>query len=190
MAGPLLAATLCQASDGVPKEAKHATAAKNCAVGCENGSSKTPSVVRDQLLALDARLDEATISGDVKTLESIYADDFRYVHAGAAAIDSTKQAAIEHRAPAGLYLGKKKSEVDTRIFGDTALLSYYVELEHDTQKYPMLPPKIRYHQIRTYVRHGEAWQLVSQHSTWAVNESSQANEVTQYMYEKGYMTRE
>jgi ketosteroid isomerase-like protein len=171
----MLAAGWCEASDVVPKAASAATSEQS---------------VKEQLLALDARLDEAVMNADVTTLESIYADDVQYVHAGAAVIDTTRQAAIEGRAPAGLYLSRKKSEVDTRIFGDTALLSYYVELEHDTKKYPMLPPKIRYHHLRTYVRRGEEWRLVSQHSTWAVNERSQANDVTRYMAEKGYMTQQ
>lgn len=142
-----------------------------------------------QLLAVDERLDKAVFENDVKTMESIYSDDFRYFHAGAAVIDVTKKAAIEGSAPAGLYLSRHRSDLDTRIFGDSAMISFYVTLEHDTKKFPMVPPKTRYHQLRVYVREHKEWRLVAQHSTWAVDTPPQSTEVMRQLYDKGYMTQ-
>lgn len=148
------------------------------------------SSTQAQLLAVDERLDRAVFENDVQTLQSLYSDDFRYYHAGAAAIDSTKQAAIEHGAPDGLYLSRQRSALEFRIFGDTALISYFVTLQHDIKKFPMVPPKTRYHQQRVYAREHDEWRLVSQHSTWAVDTVEQSTEAMRYFYKQGYMNRE
>lgn len=116
---------------------------------------------REDLLALEARWNQAIIDKDVRALDGILAPDFLYI---------TPRGAVIRRADliAGVQ-GRRVTvdpfvteEVEVRLYGDTAVLTgrftqtLRLGDQHETTTY-------RYTDV--YVRDGAGWRAVTAHSS-------------------------
>ena len=146
----------------------------------ENGMSE----LQARLISIDADLKNATISVDVDVLNDGIADDFVYVHSGAAVVDN-KQSWIDQIVQTdALYLGKEYIDLSVKIYGDMAILSGFLKDSYNTEKYPGIPPFAYYHQQRIYRLQAGSWKLINQHTTWAVETKAQSHEVLSVFHEK------
>jgi hypothetical protein len=141
--------------------------------------------IRAAILAADAAVEQAEAQVNKSAMEKLYSEKFLHIHVGGALID-TKESELKSPVPIGFYLSKEKENVDLRIFGDTALLSYFLTVRHNIALFPGMTPITRYHQLRVYTIENKVWRLVHQQTTWAVDTQEHSNEVNKYIYSKGY----
>lgn len=76
---------------------------------------------REQILAVEARRQQALLDGDIDTLREIFEDSLVHVHAPG--LTHTKEQLLEHVATRQAYLGMKRGELNVRIAGDTAVVT-------------------------------------------------------------------
>jgi len=138
------------------------------------------------LLEIDRQIDQAMLSADGRALEPLLSETLVHVHVGGALID-TKQSELKSLPVLkDFYRSYHKEQVSVQTYGTTGVLSAFIEAEQNTESNPSVPPKVRYHQVRLYVRAHRHWKLAYQHTTWAVNNQGEANDVANYLYGKGY----
>ena len=139
-------------------------------VGLSTGvfSKENETPLHEYLQSLDSKVDKAYKDQNIKFFSSVLAEEFIWVHAGAFPIDS-KTSTLKTVAARARNL--KKDDVDIRIYGDTAIVSGFVDTGF-----------LKYHMQRVYAKKDVSWQLVYQHTTMNLGEEIR-NDVYRYLYE-------
>lgn len=114
------------------------------------------------LVALEHRVEQATLRGDVPFLDSVYAPSFRFKH-------STGN--LEERSARLVGIATRKSpmfardldSLDVEVHGDVALTTGRVHVRQDNADPKWREYTIRY--ARVYIRSAGRWRLLTHHST-------------------------
>lgn len=116
---------------------------------------------RQDIAALEAQRRTAMMAADVRTLDTLFADDLVWIHATARA--DTKQgllAAIQSGKTK--YLSMDVTDGSLRFYGDTAIVSGIVNMQAEING-EVRPVENRFTII--WVRAGESWRVVNWQST-------------------------
>ena len=102
-------------------------------LGFEVGATAPASCLEhDTLVRLDGAWERALLDSDVELLESLLADDFRWVHNHASLVDSRDDVvgrASDLRARAeGSTSSRAQSEVSTLVLGSTGVVTGFTEV--------------------------------------------------------------
>lgn len=114
------------------------------------------------LVAIELRIESATMRRDVAYLDSVYAPSFRFKHS---------TGSLEERAPrlAGLRTGTARvfardlDSLDVEVHGDIALTTGRIHVRQESADPKWAEYTVRY--ARVYVRREGRWQLLTHHST-------------------------
>lgn len=117
-----------------------------------------PDPIVDDLQTLDHQVEAAVVAKDLPFLESILAEDFRFVH-GTGRVDSKAPWLDSLRTGRASSASRTVSELDVEPHGDTALTSGRISVVSSDGR----PYSIRF--ARAYVRRDNRWRLVSHHTT-------------------------
>lgn len=126
------------------------------------GQASSATADSAEIAALEHRVEQATLRGDVAYLDSVYAPSFRFTH-------STGE--IEERGPRLATLRERKTKVFARdldslmveVHGDVALTTGRIHVRQESTDPKWRDYIIRY--ARVYTRRGGRWQLLTHHST-------------------------
>lgn len=132
---------------------------------------------KEYLLILDKRVDEAWYSTrDKEFLSDLLAENFVYVHSGAALIES-KSDVMENLK---FIPNISRSGMDIRLYGDTAVVSGFSTISN----YKSFDA-LKFHIQRTYVKNTNRWQLLAQHVTFNLGETElMRDEVRKYIHQR------
>lgn len=112
---------------------------------------------REVLAAVDA-WKRAALTGDAPALGKLYHDDLAYTHSNG--MTQTKAVAIASETSAtGVYKGVEMRDVDLRVYGNTAILEYKLDLTHFAGDTAHL------HEIMVWLKSPQGWQLLARHAT-------------------------
>jgi ketosteroid isomerase-like protein len=122
---------------------------------------RNTAAVVGELEALDGRRLAATLAKDRSTLESLLAEDMRYVHSSGTDED---RATYVERACNGHYdyQGFTSLRRDWRLHGDVALCNGDIRIEVKVQG---TPKTIHSRYLQVWVRGAKGWQMASWQST-------------------------
>ncbi len=112
---------------------------------------------KDVLAAVDAwKL--AALKGDAAALGRLYHDGLAYTHSNG--MTQNKAVAITaETAPNGVYKGIAMRDVETHVYGDTAIVEYKLDLTHFAGDTAHL------HEVMVWLRSPQGWQLLVRHAT-------------------------
>jgi ketosteroid isomerase-like protein len=112
---------------------------------------------KDVLGAIDA-WKQAALKGDATALGKLYHDDLAYTHSNA--MTQTKAVAIAaETAPTGVYKGIEMREVSVKVYGNTAIVEYKLDLTHFAGDTAHL------HEIMVWIKSPQGWQMLARHAT-------------------------
>jgi ketosteroid isomerase-like protein len=115
------------------------------------------SADKDVLAAIDA-WKQAALKGDAAALGKLYHDDLAYTHSNA--MTQTKAVAIAaETAPTGVYKGIEMRDVSVRVYGNTAIVEYKLDLTHFAGDTAHL------HEIMVWLKSPQGWQMLARHAT-------------------------
>lgn len=77
--------------------------------------------LREQILAVEARRQQALLDGDIDALREIFDDSLVHVHAPG--LTHTKAQLLEHVQTRQAYLGMTRGELNIRVAGDVAVVT-------------------------------------------------------------------
>ena len=86
------------------------------------GAQAAPCLPVADLIARDARYEEAMRVGDAAFLENLLADDFVWVHNLVSSIDDKAAMVARAKKPAGNHKSRSTSGVQAQVLGDTVVL--------------------------------------------------------------------
>ena len=127
------------------------------AVNCSRSRGET--ITQDELVRRTQEFLDAVATGDRKPFEKYYADDSMIVDEKKQSMD--KKAFVDDQSPlpAGDSGSIKLVKPQSRILGDTAILSYDLD---ETETIYGQKMKARYHETDTWVRRNGEWQIVAE----------------------------
>ncbi len=128
------------------------------------GSAQTRPAMRDSavLVALERRVEQATMRGDVAYLDSMYAPSFRFKHStGELEERGARLAAL--RAHRTAVFARDLDSLDVEVHGDVALTTGRIHVRQESTDPKWREYTIRY--ARVYVRRAGRWQLLTHHTT-------------------------
>jgi len=146
----LLASVSCRATFAQPKPDKptHQTSAY------ENQDSSAEMDIRN----LEQQVDDAIRTGDTAFLQSVYSDDFRFMHFNGEITNKTESLQQVAKRP---YTLRRLDAVKIELHGDVAVTEGLVDIsargDHGNHSY-----LLKY--IRVYQRRNGHWQMLMQHS--------------------------
>ncbi len=112
---------------------------------------------KDVLAAVDA-WKQAALKGDASALGKLYHDDLAYTHSNA--MTQTKAVAIAaETAATGVYKGIEMRDVSVKVFGNTAIVEYKLDLTHFAGDTAHL------HEIMVWLKSPQGWQMLARHAT-------------------------
>jgi ketosteroid isomerase-like protein len=112
---------------------------------------------KDVLAAVGA-WKQAALKGDAAALGKLYHDDLAYTHSNA--MTQTKAVAIAaETAPAGIYKGIEMHDVSVKVYGNTAIVEYKLDLTHFAGDTAHL------HEIMVWMKSPQGWQMLARHAT-------------------------
>ena len=112
---------------------------------------------KDVLAAIDA-WKAAALRGDESALRKCYHDALLYTHSNG--MTQNKAAVIAAQtAPNGIYKGIEMRDVSTRVYGNTAIVLYKLDLTHFAGDTAHL------HEIMVWMKSAEGWQMLARHAT-------------------------
>lgn len=115
------------------------------------------SAEKDVLAAVEA-WKQAALKGDKAALGKLYHDGLLYTHSNGMTQNKAEAIAAE-TSPTGVYKGVEMRDLDLRVFGDTAILEYKLDLTHFAGDTAHL------HEIMVWLKSPQGWQLVARHAT-------------------------
>lgn len=112
---------------------------------------------KDVTAAIDA-WKQAALKGDAAALGRLYHDDLAYTHSNG--MTQTKAVAIAaETAPTGVYKGIEMRDVTVKVFGNTAIVEYKLDLTHFAGDTAHL------HEIMVWLKSPQGWQMLARHAT-------------------------
>jgi hypothetical protein len=125
-------------------------------VGCSRHGA---TITQDELVRRTQEVLDAVASGDRKPFEKYFADDSMIVDEKGRSMD--KKAFVDDQSPLppGYSGSIKLVKPQSRIRGDTAILSYDLD---ETETIFGQELKARYHETDTWVRRNGEWQIVAE----------------------------
>ena len=144
--------------------------------GCVS-MEKNNENISSEILTLDTLADKSFFNANIEYLKTILSEDFIYVHSGAARIE-TKQETLKSFVQIKFTSWERQTQ-EVRVYGKetTAMVSGFVTVGFES----MAP--LKYYVQRLYEKSGENWELVSQHTNFALDSQAQVSEVTKYLYQ-------
>lgn len=127
------------------------------AVGCSRGHGET--ITQDELVRRTQEFLDAVATGDRKPFEKYYADDCMIFDEKGRGMDKKAFVADQAPLPAGDTGSIKLVNAQSRILGDTAILSYDLD---ETETIYGQEMKARYRETDTWVRRNGEWQIVAE----------------------------
>lgn len=121
----------------------------------------TAENAREDILAADARRFAAMIQGDLAALEGLLAEDLTYTHS-TGQVETRIQFLESLRSGKLRYLAAAPSDVDVRVYGDTAVVTGRAEMKVSSQGQE-LTVTARFTEV--WVKSGGAWKLAAWQST-------------------------
>jgi ketosteroid isomerase-like protein len=119
---------------------------------------------REDILAADARRFAAMIQGDLTALEGLLAEDLAYTHSNGQ-IETRAQFLESLRSGKLRYLAAVPSDVNVRVYGETAVVTGRAEMKVSSQGQE-LTVTARFTEV--WVKSGGAWKLAAWQSTRVV----------------------
>lgn len=116
---------------------------------------------RQDILAADARRFAAMIQGDLAALEGLLAEDLTYTHS-TGQVETRAQFLESLRSGKLRYLAATPSDVNVRVYGDTAVVTGRAEMKVSSQGQE-LTVTARFTEV--WVKSGGAWKLAAWQST-------------------------
>jgi ketosteroid isomerase-like protein len=116
----------------------------------------------DGVQAVAAGWREAVLKQDEPTLERLLADDLVYIHAGGMTQNKREYIAAVTKGPASHYETFKESDTKIRVYGETAVLTGFV----DVKMVNAAPYRVR--TLEVYVHNNGRWQLAQKESVRVV----------------------
>ena len=116
----------------------------------------------DGVQAVAAGWREAVLKQDAAALERLLADDLVYIHAGGMTQNKTEYIAAVTKGPASHYETFKESDTKIRVYGETAVLTGFV----DVKMVNAAPYRVR--TLEVYVHKNGSWQLAQKESVRVV----------------------
>lgn len=117
--------------------------------------------VQEDILAADARRFAAMIQGDLAALEDLLAEDLTYTHSNGQ-VETRTQFLESLRSGKLRYLAAMPSDVNVRVYGDTAVVTGRVEMKVSSQGQE---PTVTARFTEVWVKRGGAWKLAAWQST-------------------------
>jgi ketosteroid isomerase-like protein len=112
-----------------------------------------------EVLAAVEAWKQAALKGDAATLTALFHDDLAYTHSNGATQTKAQSVAAES-SPTGIYKGVEMRDVVVRVYGNTALLEYKLDLTHFAGDTAHL------HELMVWLKTPQAgWQMLSRHAT-------------------------
>ena len=112
---------------------------------------------KDVIAAVDA-WKQAALKGDATALGKLYHDDLAYTHSNA--MTQTKAVAIAAETAAnGVYKGIEMRDVTVKVYGNTAIVEYKLDLTHFAGDTAHL------HEIMVWMKSAQGWQMLARHAT-------------------------
>jgi hypothetical protein len=126
------------------------------AASCSGGGA---TITQDELVRRAQEIVDAVAAGDRKPFEKYFADDSMIVDEKGRGMDKKAFVADQSPLPAGYSGSIKVVSPQSRILGDTAILSYDLD---ETETIFGQELKARYHETDTWVRRNGDWQIVAE----------------------------
>lgn len=101
---------------------------------------------------------QAVLKGDAAALGRIYHEGLAYTHSNGATQTKAETIAAQS-SPTGIYKGVEMREVEVRVFGDTAVVRYKLDLTHFAGDTAHL------HEVMVWMKTAAGWQMVVRHAT-------------------------
>jgi hypothetical protein len=117
------------------------------------------TITQDELVRRAQEIVDAVAVGDRKPFERYFADDSMIVDEKGRSMDKKAFVADQSPLPAGSSGSIKVVSPQSRILGDTAILSYDLD---ETETIFGQELKARYHETDTWVRRNGDWQIVAE----------------------------
>src|ERR1700722_20008573 len=112
---------------------------------------------KDVIAAVDA-WKQAALKGDATALGKLYHDDLAYTHSNA--MTQTKAVAIAAETAAnGVYKGIEMRDVSVKVYGNTAIVEYKLDLTHFAGDTAHL------HEIMVWMKSPKGWQMLARLAT-------------------------
>lgn len=127
------------------------------AVNCSRGRDET--ITQDELVRRTQKIVDAVAPGDRKPFEKYFAADSMIFDERGRSMDKKALVADQTGLPPGDSGSIKVVNPQSRILGDTAILSYDL---HETETIFGQENKARYHETDTWMRRNGEWQIVAE----------------------------
>jgi ketosteroid isomerase-like protein len=127
------------------------------AASCSGGRGET--ITQDELVRRTQEFLDAVAIGDRKPFEKYFADDSMIFDERGRSMDKKALIADQSPLPAGYSGTIKVVSPQSRILGDTAILSYDLD---ETETIFGQEMKARYHETDTWARRNGEWQIVAE----------------------------
>lgn len=128
------------------------------ALGQTSAASSDSAVIA----ALERRIEQATMRGDVAYLDSVYAPSFRFKHSTGTLEERAPRLAALRERPSTVF-ARDLDSLDVEVHGDIALTTGRIHVRQESSDPRWREYTIRY--ARVYVRRAGRWQLLTHHST-------------------------
>ena len=111
-----------------------------------------------EVLAAVEAWKQAALKGDAVALGKIFHDDLAYTHSNG--MTQTKAAAVAaESSPTGIYKGVAMRDVVVKVYGNTAILEYKLDLTHFAGDTAHL------HEVMVWMKSANGWQMLVRHAT-------------------------
>lgn len=124
-------------------------------------ANPSTDATKKQIQALEDRRCQAMIDKDMKTLETLYADELVYTHSSAT-VDNKQSYLAGIKSGKFDYKSIKRPDPDIRIVGDTAVVTGRVEI---SVRADGVDRQLSSRYIIVWVKRGGNWQAVAWQST-------------------------
>jgi len=140
-----------------------------------------------RLIETDKKVDGAVLDTDAAALAPLLSDRFVHIHVGDVLRDDETSELRSLPSQKNFYLEYTKQSVEADVFGTAGWVSAVIDAKQNTERYPGVAPRVRYHQYRLYLLENGHWKLAYQHTMWALNSQKQVADVSNYIHSKGYL---
>jgi ketosteroid isomerase-like protein len=115
------------------------------------------SAEKEVLAAVDA-WKQAALKGDAAGLSKLFHDDLAYTHSNG--MTQTKASAVAaESSPTGIYKGVAMRDMVVKVYGNTAVLEYKLDLTHFAGDTAHL------HEVMVWMKSAGGWQMLVRHAT-------------------------
>jgi len=143
-------------------------------------------ISQKDVLAADEIVRVAVIRSDLESMRENATETFGYVHSGAARIDNRDTWIEQVDSAPNLFVDRIYEGTKVRVMGDAALITSFVVDKYNTEKYQGAPSLARYHQARFFKKISGKWLVDYLHTTWAVNDPDQSQQMLGLLYKTNW----